>query len=70
MVKRRHSLESSFHDGSNDTLLIVVEFVRRFVRGLEYVGLGDLIVDVFIDAVAVSVASNSLFLRRLLVGGE
>jgi hypothetical protein len=43
---------------------------RRIIRGLDCVGLGNLIVDVFIDAVAVSVASNSLLLRRFFVGGE
>ncbi len=63
-------MESPFHDGSNDTPLVVVNFVRRFVRGLECVGLGDLIVDVVIDAVGVSVASNDLFFRRFFVGGE
>ncbi len=40
------------------------------IRGLECVGLGDLIVDAVIDAVAVSVASNALLFRRLFVGGE
>jgi hypothetical protein len=47
-----------------------VEFVRRLFRGLESVGLGDLIVDVVIDAVAFSVAINPLILGRFFVGGK
>ncbi len=69
-MKRRHSLESPFHSGFNDTPHVVVKSVRRFIRGLECVGLGDLVVDVVIDAVAVSVASNVLLLGRVFVGGE
>jgi hypothetical protein len=42
----RHSLESPFHCGSNDTPLVVVESVRQNIRGLECVRLGDLIIDV------------------------
>ena len=63
-------MERSFYGGSNDTPLVVVESVRQNIRGLECVGFGDLIIDVIIDAVAVSVASNSLLLRRFFVGGE
>ncbi len=70
MVKRRHSLESPFHGGSNESPFVVVEFFCRFVRGLECVGLGDLIVGVVIDAVAFSVASIALLLGRLFVGGK
>ena len=63
-------MESSFHGGSNDTPVVVVGSVLRFIRGLECVGLGDLIIDVVIDAFAVSVASNALLLRRFFVGVE
>jgi hypothetical protein len=70
MVERRHSLESPFHGVSNKNPLVVVESFRRFVRGLECVGLGDLIVDVVIDAAAVSVASNASLFRRFFVVGE
>ncbi len=69
-VEKRHSLESSLHGGSNDTPLVVVESVRQNIRGLECVGLGDLIIDVVLDAVAVSVASNALLLRRFFVRVE
>ncbi len=60
MVKRRHSLESLFHGGSNVFPLVVVECV----------GFVDLILDADIDVVVLLVATNSLFLRRLFVGGE
>jgi len=63
-------LESSFYGGSNDTPLVVVESVRQNIRGRECVGLGDLIIDVVIDAVAVSVASNALLFRRFFVRVE
>jgi hypothetical protein len=63
-------LESPFHGGSNDTTLIVVESVCQNIRGLECVGLGDFIIDVVIDADAVSVASNALLFRRFYVRVE
>ena len=44
-------MESPFHGGSNDTPLVVVESVRRNIRDLECVRLGDLIIDVVIDVV-------------------
>ena len=53
-------MESPFHGGSKITPFVVVKFVRRFVRGLERVGLGDLIVDVVIDAVVLLVASSAV----------
>ena len=63
-------MESPFYGGFNDTPLVVVDSVRRNIRGLECVGLGDLIIDVVIDVVVLLVASNSLLFRRLIVGGE
>jgi hypothetical protein len=63
-------LESPFYGGSNDTPLVVVESFRQNIRGLECVGLGNLIIDVVIDAVAVSVASNALLFCRFFVGVE
>jgi hypothetical protein len=53
-----------------DTPLVGVEFFRRIIGGLECVGLGDWIVDAVIVAVALSFASNVLFLHRLFIGGE
>ncbi len=63
-------MESSFHGGSIDTPFVVVESVRQNIRGLECVGLGDLIVGVVLDAVAISVASNALLFRRFFVRVE
>ena len=63
-------MESPFHGGANNTPFVVVKFVRRVVRCLECVGLGDLIVGVVIDVVDFSVASNPLLLGRLFVGGK
>ncbi len=60
-------MESSFHGGFNKIPFVVVESVCQNIRGLECVGLGDLIIDVAIDAVVISVASNALLLRRFFV---
>ena len=63
-MKKRHSLKSLFYGGSKDTIFVGVEFFSRSVRGLEYVGCGDLIVVLVLDVIAVAVASNSFLLRR------
>ncbi len=63
-------MDSPFHGGTSDTPLVGVGFFRRFIRGLECVGFVYLILDVVIDVVVPLVASNSLLLRRLFVGGE
>ncbi len=51
-------------------LLVVIEIVRLNIRGLECVCFGDLIIDVVLDAVAVSVNSNALLFRRFFVRVE
>ncbi len=63
-------MESPFHGGFNNTPLVVVKFVRRFVQGFECVGFGDLILDAVSDVVVLLVATDSLFLRRYFVGGK
>jgi hypothetical protein len=70
MAERRHSLESSFHGGSNNNPVVGVGVFHRFIRHLECVGFVDLIVVLVLDVIAVAVASNSLFLRRDVVRGK
>jgi hypothetical protein len=70
MVERRHSLESPFYVGFNDTPLVGVRSFRRFIRNLEYDGFVDSNIDAVIDVVVLLVASNLLLLRSLFLRDE